>query len=332
MKNIIIELGNKIINDNYEIPYAICETLINYNFSNDQESFDTLLSQADKIRKHFNGDKFDLCTIVNAKSGSCSEDCRYCAQSSHYTTSAPNYPLMESTDVINLAIEVEKEKVDKFSLVTSGKGIKDLDELSSLEKLYLSLAHETNLELCASHGIISKEYAETLKKSGVSTYHHNLETSRNFYDKICTTHNFQERVDTCLNAKKVGLKICSGGIFGLGESKKDRLDLAFELKKLDVDSVPINILMPIEGTPLFLENNCGISPKEVIKTIAIYKFILPKAIIRYAGGRQQLGELQKKGIIGGVSGALTGNYLTTTGNTIKEDRVMASELGFILKK
>lgn len=163
-------------------------------------------------------------------------------------------------------------------------------------------------------------------------YHHNLETSREFYGEICTTHSYHERIECCKNAKRSGMKLCSGGIFGLGESMKDRINMAFELKELQADSVPINILMPIQGTPLALKQKDPISPEEIIRTIALYRFILPKAVIRYAGGRQLLEKFERRSLSAGINGLLTGNYLTTTGSTVKRDREMAEEAGFELRK
>ncbi|MGL4969267.1 MAG: biotin synthase BioB, partial [Fusobacteriaceae bacterium] len=206
------------------------------------------------------------------------------------------------------------------------------EERDKLEKIYRVLKKITSLHLCASHGIIDYETAEILKSSGVETYHHNLETSRTFYEEICTTHQYQERVETCQNARRAGMKICSGGIFGLGESRRDRIEMAFELKELQADSVPINILTPIEGTPLALEKANYISPQEIVKTMAIYRFILPQAVIRYAGGRQLLGEYEKIGLRAGINGALTGNYLTTTGSTVERDIEILKEAGFEIKK
>ena len=331
IEQFIKNIKDRILNKG-EISFEEALFLGEYEFK-DNEIFLLLLNSADEIRKKFNGDKFDLCTIVNAKSGNCSEDCSYCAQSSYYNTGAVTYELMNEKEIMKAACEVEEGGVDKFSLVTSGRGLEIGEELYNLKNIYEKLDTERNLSLCASHGIISYEVGKSLKESGVMTYHHNLETSRNFYPSICTTHDYQERIDTCHNAKKAGMKICSGGILGLGESRKDRIEMAFELKNLDVDSIPINILTVIEGTAIALDNYELIKPLEVIKTAAIYKFIVPRAVIRFAGGRHLLGdEFERKGIRGGVSATLTGNYLTTMGSTIERDRGIAGEAGYVLKK
>ena len=225
------------------------------------------------------------------------------------------------------AKEVEVEGAHRFSLVTSGRGLQGKEEeLDKLQEIYRYLKENTDLDLCASHGICSKEALQKLKDAGVKTYHHNLESSRRFYPTICTSHTFDDRVNTVKYAHEVGLQVCSGGIFGLGETEEDRIDMAFDLRELKVHSVPINILTPIPGTPL--ENNKEIDPKELLKDIAIYRFILPKVSIRYAGGRVKLGEYAKLGLEGGVNSALTGNFLTTTGNTIESDKKMIKELGY----
>lgn len=289
--------------------------------TDDTEILEELCNSADEIRKKFCGDRFDLCTITNAKSGKCSEDCKYCAQSAHFKTGAEVYPLISKEKALEEAKKVEKEGAHRHSLVTSGRGLKKDDlELKKLEEIYLYLKENSNLSLCASHGICDEESLKKLYESGVKTYHHNLETSRDYYPNICTTHTYDERIKTIKLAQKVGLEVCSGGIWGLGESTKDRIKMAFELRELGVVSVPINILMPIPGTPL--ENNSALEPKEILKMIAIYRFILPEIYLRYAGGRIKLKELQERGIRSGINSALTGNFLTTTGTTIESDKAM----------
>ncbi|MCJ8341313.1 MAG: biotin synthase BioB [Cetobacterium sp.] len=328
MKNFILELKKKVLN-NEEITREEALKLLNLDIDKNIEDFNLLLESADEIRKTFCGDDFDLCTIMNAKSGKCPENCRYCAQSSHFKTASPVYPLVSPEEALKLAKHVEEEGAHKFSLVTSGRGLKDNGEVDQLTEIYKTLKANTNIKLCASHGLLTETAAKKLKEAGVLTYHHNLETSRDFYKEICTTHTFQDRVDTVKNAQKAGLKVCSGGIFGLGESPVDRIDMALELRELKVDSVPLNFLTPIPGTPM--ENFIPVEPKEILKTIAIYRFILPNIYIRYAGGRLQLGELQVLGLKGGINSALTGNFLTTTGSTIASDTKMAKEMGFDVK-
>lgn len=328
MKNFILKLTDKLLNGG-SISKDEALNLINLDIEKNSQEISTLCEGANKIRKAFCGENFDLCTIMNAKSGKCPENCRYCAQSSHFKTASPVYSLVSKEEALNLAVAIEEEGAHKFSLVTSGRGLQDAGEVDKLTEIYEHLKKETSLHLCASHGLLTDGAALKLKEAGVVTYHHNLETSRDYYSEICTTHTFQDRVDTIISAKKAGLKICSGGIFGLGESREDRINMAFELKNLNVDSVPLNFLTPIAGTPM--EDFIPLEPMEIIKTIAIYRFILPNIDIRFAGGRLQLGELEVLGINSGINSALTGNFLTTTGSTIASDIKMAKEAGFEIK-
>lgn len=328
MKNFIEKLKNKILAGE-KIEFQEAKVLIEIKLD-DSESLNKLFLSADEIREKFCGNRFDLCTIINAKSGKCSEDCKYCAQSSYFKTNATIYPLVSAKIALEEAKKVEKEGANRFSLVTSGKGVlNNSEDLKKLENIYKKLKEETKLSLCASHGICDKDVLLKLKKSGVTTYHHNLESCKDFYSNICLTHTYDDRVRTILNAKEVGLKVCSGGILGLGESPIDRIKLAFELRELDVDSVPINILTPIAGTPL--ENAKGVEPLELIKTMSVFRFILPNKALRYAGGRIKLGEYQALGIRAGINSALTGNFLTTTGNSIESDKKMIKGEGYEIK-
>lgn len=289
------------------------------------DNTDELFDAANRIRKYFVKNKGDLCTIMNAKSGKCSEDCKYCAQSAHFKTGMQEYPVVCKEEALKLAVENEKNGAHRFSLVTSGKGMQG-EDFKKIITIYDYINEKTSIKLCASHGIISYEQMMSLKESGVLRYHHNVETSREYYERICTTHTYQDRIDTIKNAKKAGLEVCSGGIIGLGESVEDRVEMAFELKNLNIMSIPINVLMPVKGTPL--ENLQPLSPLEILKTISVFRLINPKADIRYAGGRSKLGDMQKKGLEAGINGALTGNYLTTIGSNMEEDLKMFKELGF----
>lgn len=325
MKGFIHQLKDRVL-EGYLVTREDAAKLLSISIEKEEE-LKELLKAANEIREKFCGNFFNLCTILNAKSGRCSENCRYCAQSAHFKTNADVYPLVSKEVALEAAKEVEVEGAHRFSLVTSGRGLQGKEEeLDKLQEIYRYLKENTDLDLCASHGICSKEALQKLKDSGVKTYHHNLESSRRFYPTICTSHTFDDRVNTVKYAHEVGLQVCSGGIFGLGETEEDRIDMAFDLRELRVHSVPINILTPIPGTPL--ENNKEIDPKELLKDIAIYRFILPKVSIRYAGGRVKLGEYAKLGLEGGVNSALTGNFLTTTGNTIESDKKMIKELGY----
>jgi biotin synthase len=290
----------------------------------DQEALKALFEGANEIREKFAGKKVDLCAIVNGKSGRCSENCKYCAQSAHYKTNIKEYGLISYEKVLEKSLEAEKEGVNRFSIVTSGRGVSE-EELEVLAGIYERLGKETKLKLCASHGIISYEQAKRLKKAGVATYHHNLETSRNNYPNICTTHTYEDRIVTIKNAQEAGIDICCGGIIGMGETLEDRVSMAFEIKALGVMSVPVNVLNPIKGTPY--EGLEVLSPVEILKTMAVFRFIMPKAYIRYAGGRIALGDAQIKGFQAGVNAALVGNFLTTVGNSIEKDKQMIQQAG-----
>ncbi|MEW8957434.1 biotin synthase BioB [Clostridium sp.] len=283
-----------------------------------------ILEAANEIREKFCGKKVDLCSIVNGKSGRCSEDCKYCSQSAHYNTGVEEYDLLNEDDILNLALENQEAGVHRFSIVTSGRALKG-EDFNKVVDIYNTLREKTELKLCASHGIIGIEEAKRLKEVGITTYHHNLETSREFFKETCTTHRYEERISTIKACKEAGLNICSGGIIGMGESVEDRLSMAFELKELDVMSVPVNILNPIANTPLQFVKK--ISKEDILRTIATFRFILPKSYIRYAGGRASLEDKVKDGFLGGVNSALVGDYLTTLGNKIDEDIELIKSLG-----
>lgn len=279
---------------------------------------------ADKLCKENMGYKVELCSIINAKSGSCSENCKFCAQSGHYNTGVVSYPLIDIDDVQKAAKENEKEGVHRFSIVTSGERVSD-EEFEKILDMILLLRKETGLKLCASLGSLSYERAIRLKQAGVSMYHHNIEACREYYKKICDTHTYAHRISTVKNAAKAGLEVCCGGIIGMGESMEQRVKMAFEIRGLGVKSVPINILNPIKGTPL--ENVESLQPNQILRTIAIFRLIMPHASIRYAGGRMSLGEHQPKGFKAGINAMMVGNYLTTVGNKISDDIQMIQSMG-----
>jgi biotin synthase len=285
---------------------------------------DGLIEASDRIRERFAGKKVQLCTIMNARSGGCEENCKFCAQSSHYFTGIPEYKLVGAEEALSLAKANEADGVERFSLVTSGRALTG-EEFERVLSIYNGLHANTGLKLCASLGIISYEQAVRLRVSGVFMYHHNLETSRNYFPSICDTHSYDERVETIRSVQRAGFDVCSGGIFGLGETIEDRIDMALELRSLGVRSVPVNILNPIPGTPL--ENRPALSPDEFFRSVAIYRFLLPSAEIRYAGGRANLGDQMAKGYRAGISAALVGNFLTTIGNRIPQDLEMIRAAG-----
>ncbi|MFD3156976.1 biotin synthase BioB [Haloimpatiens sp. FM7330] len=293
------------------------------------EDLDKLFEGANRIREKCMGNKVELCSIINAKSGRCSEDCKYCAQSCHYNTNVDEYELIDFNKALKRAKENEEHGVHRFSLVTSGRALQGND-FEKLLDIYKKLKVNTNLKLCGSFGILTYENLKKLKEVGMEAFHHNLETSREYFNKICSTHTYEDRIKTIKNAQKAGLKVCSGGIIGMGETMVDRINMAIDLQKLNIKSIPINILTPIKGTPL--ENRERLSYEEILKTIAIFRFINPNAYIRYAGGRGQLQDFGKKGFMSGINAALTGNYLTTTGNNIEDDIHMIKSLGLEVEK
>ena len=319
--NFLNDLKEKII-DGYEIKKE--EALKLYD-----ENLDDLLSIADGVRKAFVGDKVDLCSIINGKSGKCSENCKYCAQSAHFNTGINEYELMDYKAILESALENQNEDVDRFSIVTSGRGLRG-EDFNKILDFYTRLNKETSISLCASHGIIEKDALRKLMETGVRRYHHNVETSKNYYKDICSTHTYEDRIRTIGYAKEVGLEVCSGGIIGMGESREDRVDMAIELRKLNVVSIPINVLMPIKGTPL--ENVEQLTENEILKTIAIFRLVNPKAQIRLAAGRNYMKGFGERAFRGGANATITGNLLTTCGNKIKDDKELIKSLGLELNK
>ncbi|GAB4339883.1 MAG: hypothetical protein Kow0089_13100 [Desulfobulbaceae bacterium] len=291
----------------------------------DQPQVEELWEAADRIRAHFHGSRFALCSIINARSGRCSEDCRFCAQSARYPTQIEEYDIVDMDRALTIARDNDKYEVHRISLVTSGRGVSDAT-LDRLEEIYRRIADSTIMKLCGSLGLLTEEKARRLRAMGVVRYHCNLETSRAHFPSICTTHTWEEKVETLRLAREAGMSLCSGGIIGMGESLEDRIDLALELRELEIGSIPINILNPIPGTPLAVLEPLGV--EEVLTTIALFRFINPRAVIRIAGGRQQLGEEQYRCFTAGANGAMVGNYLTTTGSSIDEDLRNFMVMGF----
>ena len=275
-----------------------------------------LFAAASSIRQSFRGDSVDFCAIVNAKSGACSEDCSYCAQSSKVNTGVAVYPLLEESKIIEKALEAKNAGVRRFCIVTSGRKVSN-KELSKLGDMVREI-RLTGLLPCATLGLLNEDELSYLRESGLVRYHHNLETSESFFPEICSTHTYRDKLKTIEAALSAGLSVCSGGIFGIGETWRDRVDMAFALKALDVDSVPINFLIPVKGTPL--GEHTVIPPFEALKIISLYRFILPDKQIRVCGGRvQALDEFNCMVFVAGADAVLTGNYLTTTGRTFEDD-------------
>lgn len=276
----------------------------------------SLFASANTIRRYFKGNTIGLCSIVNAKSGACSEDCAFCAQSSRNKTEIETYPLLSKEIIIQKATEAKNSGIKRFSIVTSGRKVSE----KNLHKIADMVSEIRNLGLipCASLGLLSAEELSILKAAGLQRYHHNLETSEGFFSRICTTHTFKDKIRTVEAARAIGLSVCSGGIFGMGETWQDRIDMAFSLRELDIDSVPINFLIPIKGT--FMELREYLHPFEALKIVSLYRFILPQKEVRICGGRVQiLGEFNSMVFLAGADGMITGNYLTTLGRSPEDD-------------
>lgn len=283
-----------------------------------------LISLADKVRREFAGVKLDLCSIMNAKSGLCGQDCKFCAQAARHKTGASVYSLKTKEEMFEAARRAKDIGAERFDIVTSGDSLSK-EELKVICEAIAEITKELGIKMCASLGALTKIELKELKESGLTQYHHNIETSAGYFPKIVTTHSFQDRVNTIKAAKDAGLKVCSGGIIGLGETMEDRVDMAFCLKELNVDSVPLNILVPIKGTPL--EAKQPITCEEVIRTVAIFRIILKDKVIKIAAGRESaLKDFQALGFMAGANGMLIGGYLTIKGRSVEEDWKLAKEI------
>ncbi len=298
----------------------------------DKDLYDTLLAkpltelivEADRIRKRHIGPNLELCSIINAKSGLCSEDCKFCAQSSRHSAKVDVYPLKDKHEIIKAASKAKEIGAKKFGIVTSGNR-PEKQELEVIAEAISEISNKIGIQVCVSLGALNREELSLLKDAGLSRYHHNIETSENFYKKIVSTHDFKERVDTIKAAKSIDLDVCSGGILGLGESWQDRIDMALLLKELDVDSVPINFLVPIKGTAM--ENVKSISCNDAIRAIAIFRIILKDKAIKIAAGRETvLKDFQGMGFLAGANGMLIGGYLTVKGRDLKSDYEFIKEI------
>ncbi|MBQ6006839.1 MAG: biotin synthase BioB [Selenomonadaceae bacterium] len=283
-----------------------------------------LQAGAQLIQQKFFGNRVDLCTIINGKSGRCSENCKYCAQSARHKTGVDEYNFLPTEKILEVALTDERAGVNRFSIVTSGRTLDGKNFERAIET-YKILREKLKIELCASHGLLTYEQLQRLKAAGVKRYHHNLETSRRYFPQICTSHTFDDRIKTIKLARAAGLEVCSGGIIGMGETWQDRIDLAFELAALKIKSIPINILNPIKGTPL--ENLPTLKPEEILRTVAIFRYINPTAHIRLAAGRKFLPDNGASAFLHGASAAITGNMLTTSNTNISSDMKLLRELG-----
>jgi biotin synthase len=319
----IASLGKRVIAGG-EITRAEAKWL--FALESQADIFD-LLSWANRVRVHFKGNKIHLCSIVNIKAGGCSENCRFCAQSALYQTDSPRYGLVEGEPLRLAAQEAQANGVTALGLVAAWRGLEEGPVLDQICNHFQELKDSGQARPDASLGIIkSQNVANRLKASGCECYNHNLESSRRFFPQVCTTHTYEERLQTIEHLKAAGIKICSGGILGMGETREDRCELAFALKELGAHVVPINVLNPIPGTPF--EKHESLPPMEILKTIACFRFILPRQEIKIAGGRTvNLRDLQSLIFMAGASALMVGNYLTTLNQPVEKDLQMIRDLG-----
>lgn len=285
-----------------------------------------LYEAAAEITRHFGKPSFDPCSIINARAGRCSENCKWCAQSGHYHTDSDVHGIISADEAIKQAKYNEKKGVKRFSLVTSGRAVKG-EALKKVCDTYRRLGEETNMYLCGSLGLLNEDELQQLWDAGMRRVHCNIETAPSYFSQLCTTHTAEDKLATMRAARKVGFEICSGGIIGMGESRAQRIEMAFALREIMPESIPINILQPIKGTPL--EDTPLIPEDEILLTIALYRFIHPKAELRFAGGRKRLlRETQLKALHIGINSAVVGDLLTTIGSAIDEDMALASTAGY----
>lgn len=289
-----------------------------------------LYEAADEIREHFCHNVMDLCSITNAKSGKCSEDCKWCSQSMYYKTDVEEYEIVDSKRAMKEAMASDKQGVSRHSFVTSGRRVSN-KTLDGLIPIYREISKQSSIGLCASMGLITREQMQRLKdETKVTHYHCNIETAPSFFSNLVTTHTLEEKIETIKIAQDIGLEVCSGGIIGMGESMEQRIEMAFILRDLGIKSIPINILLPIKGT--LLGQQAPLSEEEILTTIAIFRFITPDAHLRFAGGRIQIKAFQDKALHAGINAAITGDYLTSIGTNIQQDIQDFTNAGFKIKK
>jgi biotin synthase len=283
-----------------------------------------LMAGADRIRRRFRGEAVEICAISNVRSGNCSENCSFCAQSGHYRTSAPKYDYISSEQLTAQAQRARAWGASDFGVVSKGWGVRSAKERGQLAEYFATMQEASDIGRCASLGVLDELSARELKAMGLENYHHNLETAESYFSQVCTTHSYQENIDTIRHAVNAGLRVCSGGILGMGESLDQRIELALTLRGLGVESVPLNFLSPQEGTPFGQRE--PLSPLEILKNIAVFRYMLPRAEIRVAGGRQFLRDLQSMIFMAGASGIMIGDYLTTKGRRVEDDLQMLRDL------
>ena len=295
-----------------------------------EEPLEELRQAADEIRRKVCGSGFDLCTIVNAKCGRCSEDCRYCAQSAHYRTACEeSYPLLSTQELLEDARRNAQQGVLRYSIVTSGRRLSEEEVEQACESIRRIRA-EVPIEVCVSFGLLDEVQFRKIKAAGASRVHCNLESSARYFPSVCTTHTYEEKIRTLQEAKRAGLSICSGGILGLGETMEDRIDMVLTARELGVKSIPVNLLNPIPGTPY--ENRVPLDNEEACRCVALFRFLIPDASIRLAGGRGLLGDKGEACFLSGANAAISGDMLTTAGITVETDMELLRSSGFEVKR
>ncbi len=317
----IEELKNQIIHEGLRLSADMMSSLLN------RLTTEELVTLAGSLRSHFTGVDFDTCSIVNARSGRCSEDCKWCSQSVFHKTDVDIYPLISPNEALEAAISNDSRGVRRFSLVTSGRKV-SLNEMVKVEEIYSLLKDKTSMELCASMGLLNREELEALWRCGVRRYHCNIESSPSFFPYLCTTHSLEDKLTTIKIAMEIGMEVCSGGIIGMGESMRDRIEMAELLRRVGVKSIPINVLNPIAGTPL--EGSAPLTKDELLRSFAMFRIMNPEARIRFAGGRKLFLHIQREVLDCGVDAAIVGDMLTTVGAAIDDDMKMFRELGYTL--
>ena len=285
-----------------------------------------LIEKSSKITKENFNNEVEVCSIISARTGKCSENCKYCSQSSHNHADIICHPLLSVDEVYQSALKAKENGATRFCIVTSGRSEQG-DDFYKILEMIRAVASIPDIHCCASLGLLSEDQIKKIKEAGVERFNHNINTSKNYHSKICTTHNSEDRIKTVKNIVNNGIEACTGVILGMGESKEDRIDMALSLAELNTKTVPINVLNPIKGTPLENYGN-KITEEEVLRTICIFRIAMPKAILRFAGGRNTRlsKEIQKLGLRAGINGLLAGDYLTTEGEEINKDKEMLKEL------
>lgn len=289
-----------------------------------------LCAGADKIREALCGSRMDLCSIINGRGGRCSENCKFCAQSAHHHTSCEEYGFLDQDTIMKGCAHASEQGVNRYSIVTAGRTMEGEDLEKSIAAYEAMHEAYPDMILCASHGLLKGEDLKRLHDAGVKMYHANVETSERFFPEICTTHTYADKLEEIRLAVEAGLEICSGGILGMGETWQDRLDMAVLLSELKVDSIPLNFLIPIPGTPL--EHNERLTREEILRIVAMFRYINPTAFLRIAAGRSYFDDGGEVLFRAGANATLTGDMLTTVGNNTVQDRAMLKRLGFELKE